>query len=133
MVKSEWSMVNGEWSMVMKKLFASALIACVTSAACGGSTDSAQPASGSSAPVPAASMPKIEAQPILDHIKILASDEFEGRAPGTPGEDKTVAYLVEQFKQLGLKPGNSDGTYTQKVPLVGIQAANTQPLTVTKG
>lgn len=117
----------------MKKLFASTLIACVTSAACSGSTESAQPAPAASAPVPGASMPKIEAQPILDHIKILASDEFEGRAPGTPGEDKTVAYLVDQFKQLGLKPGNTDGTYTQKVPLIGIKATNTQPLTVTKG
>jgi len=114
----------------MKKLFATTLIACVT-AACSGSTDSAQPASGGSAPVPAASMPKIEAQPILEHIKVLASDEFEGRKPGTPGEDKTVAYLVDQFKQIGLKPGNIDGTYTQKVPLVGITPANTQPLTVT--
>jgi Zn-dependent M28 family amino/carboxypeptidase len=117
----------------MKKLFATTLIACVTSAACGGSTDTAQPAPASSARVPAASMPKIEAQPILEHIKVLASDEFEGRAPGTPGEDKTVAYLVDQFRQLGLKPGNTDGTYTQKVPLIGIKATNTEPLTVTKG
>ena len=117
----------------MKKLFASTLIACVTSAACGGSTDSAQPAPAAPAQVRVVAMPKIEPQPILEHIKILASDEFEGRAPGTPGEEKTVAYLVDQFKQLGLKPGNTDGTYTQKVPLIGITATNTQPLTVTKG
>jgi Zn-dependent M28 family amino/carboxypeptidase len=117
----------------MKKLFATTLIACVTSAACSGSTDSAQPAPAGSAQVPAASMPKIDVQPILEHIKVLASDEFEGRAPGTPGEEKTVAYLVDQFKQIGLKPGNTDGTYTQKVPLVGITPANTQPLTVTGG
>jgi Zn-dependent M28 family amino/carboxypeptidase len=64
---------------------------------------------------------------------VLASDEFEGRAPGTAGEDKTVAYLVDQFKGMGLKPGNTDGTYVQKVPLVGITATNSQPLTVTKG
>jgi len=53
------------------------------------------------------------------HIKTLASDEFEGRSPGTKGEDLTIAYLTDQFKKLGLKPGNPDGTYIQKVPLVG--------------
>ena len=47
-------------------------------------------------------------------------DEFEGRAPGSPGEELTVAYLQKQFKELGLPPGNPDGTYVQKVPLAGI-------------
>jgi len=59
---------------------------------------------------------------ILNHIKVLASDEFEGRGPGTPGEEKTVAYLTEQLRKMGLKPGNPDGTYVQPVPLVGFQA-----------
>ena len=59
---------------------------------------------------------------LLEHIKVLASDEFEGRGPGTPGEEKTVAYLTSQFQKLGLKPGNPDGTYAQSVPLVGFQA-----------
>ncbi|HTL68116.1 MAG TPA: M28 family peptidase [Lacunisphaera sp.] len=62
----------------------------------------------------------ISAASILARVKVLASDEFEGRAPGTPGEDKTVAYLVSEFKKLGLAPGNPDGTYIQNVPLVGI-------------
>jgi Zn-dependent M28 family amino/carboxypeptidase len=64
--------------------------------------------------------PDISAARILARTKILASDEFEGRAPGSPGEDKTVAYLVDEFKKLGLAPGNPDGTYIQNVPLVGI-------------
>jgi Zn-dependent M28 family amino/carboxypeptidase len=51
-----------------------------------------------------------------DHLRVLASDDFEGRKPGTPGEDKTVAYLTAQFKKLGLKPGNGD-SYLQSVPL----------------
>ncbi|WP_422926014.1 M28 family metallopeptidase [Singulisphaera sp. PoT] len=59
---------------------------------------------------------------VLEHIKVLASDEFEGRGPGTPGEERTVNYLVEQFKKLGLKQGNPDGTYVQNVPLIGFQA-----------
>ncbi len=62
---------------------------------------------------------------VLDHIKVLASDAFEGRGPGTPGEDKTVAYLVDQFRGLGLKPGNPDGRHVQDVPLVGFQATAT--------
>ncbi len=66
--------------------------------------------------------PAIDGQAILSHTKMLASDEFEGRAPGTKGEELTVAYLTEQFKQLGLQPGNTDGTYIQNVPLVGITA-----------
>jgi Zn-dependent M28 family amino/carboxypeptidase len=106
-------------------------MACV-SLACNGDPDTAQQ-QGTNAKLALAAMPAIESQPILDHIKVLASDEYEGRAPGTKGEDKTVAYLVEQFKRIGLKPGNPDGTYTQKVPLVGIQAKNAQPLTLTKG
>lgn len=64
----------------------------------------------------------LQAPALLEHIKILASDEFEGRGPGTPGEEKTVAYLTEAFKKRGLKPGNPDGTYIQEVPLVGFQA-----------
>ena len=51
------------------------------------------------------------------HVRVLASDEFEGRKPGTPGEQKTVAYLVEQFRKVGLKPGNGE-SYLQQVPMV---------------
>src|SRR5881392_525781 len=57
---------------------------------------------------------------LLAHIKILASDEFEGRAPGSKGEELSVKYIADQFKALGLKPGNPNGSYTQEVPLAGI-------------
>lgn len=63
----------------------------------------------------------IDGERILDHIRVLASDEFEGRAPASAGEEKTVDYLIGQFKGMGLKPGNPDGTYVQEVPLVGFQ------------
>lgn len=59
---------------------------------------------------------------LLAHIKVLASDEFEGRAPGTKGEELSVKYINDQFKQISLKPGNPDGTYTQEVPLAGIKS-----------
>ena len=57
---------------------------------------------------------------LLRHIRVLASDEFEGRAPGTPGEERTLDYLLKEFKRMGLVPGNPDGSYFQNVPLVGI-------------
>jgi Zn-dependent M28 family amino/carboxypeptidase len=66
----------------------------------------------------------INSNDILNHTRVLSSDEFEGRSPGTRGEELTVSYLTEQFKKLGLAPGNPDGTYVQKVPLVGF---STQP------
>ena len=81
---------------------------------------------------PLKALPAIDPAAVLGHVKTLASDAFEGRAPGTPGEEKTVAYLVEAFKRLGLQPGNPDGTYVQKVPLVGITPAPS-PLTITGG
>lgn len=59
---------------------------------------------------------------LLAHIKVLASDEFEGRAPGTKGEELSVNYITDQFKKIGLKPGNPDGTYTQEVLLAGIKS-----------
>jgi Zn-dependent M28 family amino/carboxypeptidase len=70
----------------------------------------------------ASAVESIKPGQILDHIKVLASDDFEGRAPGTPGEDKTIAYLTGQLQKMGLAPGNPDGTFVQSVPLVGFQA-----------
>ena len=54
---------------------------------------------------------------LSDHIRVLASDAFEGRGPATPGEDKTVAYVSGQFKAIGLTPGGDEGGWTQAVPL----------------
>ena len=77
-------------------------------------------------------LPDIDIAAVLARTKQLSSDEFEGRAPGTRGEDLTIQYLVDAFKELGLHPGNTDGTYIQKVPLVGI-TTDPAPLIVTKG
>lgn len=66
---------------------------------------------------------------LRNHIQVLASDAYEGRSPGTRGEDSTVAYLTRQFTQMGLKPGNPDGTYIQQVPLVGFTAEPTASFT----
>jgi len=72
----------------------------------------------------------IDRDGLLEHIKVLGSDRFEGRAPGTRGEDLSVEYITEQFKKLGLKPGNPNGTYVQEVPLAGIVTAPSAAFTV---
>ena len=76
-----------------------------------------------------ASLDSINTNDILAHTKVLSSDEYEGRGPGTKGEELTVKYLTEQFQKLGLKPGNPDGTYVQKVPLVGFAGQPTASFT----
>jgi Zn-dependent M28 family amino/carboxypeptidase len=129
-----------------RRVIAAAVMAAVLSGACGRS-EPAQPlpapAAAPQAPaapgalpppaVPLASLPKIDPAAILQHIKVLSSDKLQGRAPGGIGEDLTVGYLQTQFKDLGLAPGNPDGTYVQRVPLVGITGAEAKPLVFTKG
>ena len=61
------------------------------------------------------------ADTLKKHIAVLASDDYMGRKPFTEGETKTVNYLVEQFRQLGLEPGNGD-SYIQSVPMANILA-----------
>ncbi len=69
-----------------------------------------------------AALGSVTADGLRSHIEVLASDEYEGRAPGTAGEELTVDYLMAQFQELGLNPGNPDGTFIQDVPLVGLTA-----------
>jgi Zn-dependent M28 family amino/carboxypeptidase len=66
------------------------------------------------------------------HIEILASDEFGGRAPASPGEELTVEYLVRTFESLGLEPANGD-SYTQDVPLAWVEAVNSPDLVISGG
>ena len=74
---------------------------------------------------------RIEPARILEIIKVLSSDEYAGRAPASPGETLATTYIEDQFKKVGLKPGNLDGTYFQPVPLVGIKADPSAQLTFT--
>ena len=109
-----------------------ALIALLS--ACSGSTPQpvAEPAPPDTQRIPIGQLPSIDMNAVLSHTRVLSSDAFEGRAPGTKGEEVTVNYLVDQFKRVGLKPGNTDGTYIQKVPLVGI-TPTPAPLVLRKG
>ena len=100
---------------------------------CGASTPPVYaPALSTSPHLAIGQLPAIDLDALLAHTKVLSSDEFEGRAPGTKGEELSVTYLADQFKKAGLKPGNTDGTYFQKVPLVGI-TPTPAPLVFKKG
>jgi Zn-dependent M28 family amino/carboxypeptidase len=77
-------------------------------------------AAGAGAQTPTQGEDQAAAARLLEHIRVLSSDEFEGRAPGSAGEDKSIAYLQQEFVKLGLQPGNPDGTFIQNVPMVGI-------------
>jgi Zn-dependent M28 family amino/carboxypeptidase len=83
-------------------------------------------------PMTLAEMPAFNANRALEDIKKLSSAEFEGRGPGSKGEALTVQYLIDQFKAAGLDPGNPDGSWVQKVPLVGL-TGDVAPLVVKKG
>ncbi len=74
-------------------------------------------------------IPAISEQTMKDVTKELSLDSYEGRAPGSAGETKTVAYLIEKFKAAGLEPGNN-GSWTQDVPLVEITAKNVSALSI---
>ena len=86
----------------------------------------------SSAPsAPDAALRSFSADRLLGHIRTLSSDEFEGRGPGSKGEQLTIKYLEDQYRSSGLEPGNPDGTYLQSVPLVGITPDKGMKLTLT--
>jgi len=88
------------------------------------------PVIADAAPAKSAVAPSVDTMKRL--VKDLSSDAYEGRAPGTAGEEKTLALLSAEFAKLGLKPGNK-GSWFQDVPLVEITAKNVSPLTFTGG
>lgn len=79
---------------------------------------------------PGTPTPDLSGERLLSHTRMLASDSFLGRAPGTVGEARTVEYLEREFRAMGLQPGNTDGRYIQDVPLVGITADPGMTLTI---
>jgi Zn-dependent M28 family amino/carboxypeptidase len=78
--------------------------------------------------LPGAAPPAIDAVRIAAIVQELASDEYEGRAPGSAGEAKTVAFLEASFRALGLEPGGENGAWTQAVPLVRTQLGTPRAL-----
>src|ERR1700722_11644111 len=78
-----------------------------------------------------AALPTFSPDRFLAHIRTLSSDEFQGRAPGSKGEELSIAYIEKQFRDAGLEPGNPNGTYIQDVPLAGINPDPNMQLTFT--
>lgn len=117
---------------MIRTLFAGAVlsVASLSLAACSMAETTDPAASSSALEVPEVAPGAISEDTLRTVIERLSSDEFEGRAPGTPGEAKTVAYLIEQLEKAGLKPGNG-GSWVQKVPLVEITGEDFAPLAVT--
>src|SRR5689334_981569 len=80
------------------------------------------------------SHPSLSAEALVAHVNVLASDEFEGRAPGTHGEQLALAYIQRAYTAIGLQPGvaNADGsrTFLQEVPLTGALVDNSPSLTI---
>ena len=85
---------------------------------------------GPKPPETVAELPNLDTNRVLADITRLSADEMQGRAPGSEGERLTVQYLTDQFKAAGLEPGNPDGTWVQKVPLVGIKPSVSLPFTI---
>ena len=70
------------------------------------------------APVHAQAKMTVDADRLVETVRTLASDTFEGRAPGTRGEERTLGYLIARLEALGLEPAGPDGQWLQKVPLL---------------
>jgi Zn-dependent M28 family amino/carboxypeptidase len=84
-----------------------------------GTEGSDEPAGEPGSEPPAVAIDAISADSLRANIAVLAHDSLEGRAPGTPGEQKTIRFLTSRFEALGLEPGN-EGSWTQNVPLVSL-------------
>jgi Zn-dependent M28 family amino/carboxypeptidase len=120
---------TGELAMIIRHRALTALAAgALALAGCEG-----MPAPGDASAaldIPEVEPGQIAQSTMKDVTRTLASDAFEGRAPGSAGEEKTIAFLTERFKAAGLKPGNGD-SWVQEVPLVEITGKDFAPLAIT--
>jgi len=82
---------------------------------------------------PNASGDAISASNLNTIVQTLSSEAFEGRAPGTPGEEKTVNYLIDKMAAMGLEPGGTDGSWTQDVAMMRTQVKSPIAMTFTTG
>ena len=113
---------------MQKKWFALALIPALALASCVIQVDDAEDA----VPLPEVAAPELSVDTMRNITQELSSDGFEGRAPGTVGEEKTLALLTKEFAEAGLEPGNGDSWF-QDVPLVEIEAKNVSDLKIKGG
>lgn len=92
----------------------------------------AVPAMAVPPPMPKEAWP-IEANRLSDTVKTISSDFFEGRAPGSQGEKKTVDWLIKQYQSLGLEPAGEKGGWTQSVPLIHTRLGQAEQLEIATG
>jgi Zn-dependent M28 family amino/carboxypeptidase len=108
-------------------LSATVLIGCVTATSDDAAKGNASPKN--SAQEISTSYNSINTTQLIDHVKVLSSDKFGGRAPSSEGEKLTLDYLTKQFTAIGFKPGNGD-SFLQEVPLVSIEASSDMTLAI---
>jgi len=109
----------------MKKILALTLLTSAVITGCGTkNTEQTNTASDFNA-----SYNSINKEQLTEHIKVFASDEFEGRAPSSKGEELTLDYLTKQLTAIGFKPGNGD-SFLQAVPMVSIEASPEMTLSI---
>src|SRR5688500_10602380 len=104
-------------------------LSCTLAAALATAACAIIPESDTAPLVPEVTPGQLSETTMKEVTRTLSLDEFEGRAPGTPGEEKTLAYLVREFGRVGLRPGNN-GSWFQDVPLVEITASHHEPLRI---
>jgi Zn-dependent M28 family amino/carboxypeptidase len=109
----------------MKKITGLTLLAFALLSGCG--TENV--AETNSAADVATSYKSINKEQLIEHIKVLSSDKFEGRAPSSKGEELTLDYLTKQLTAVGFKPGNGD-SFLQAVPMVSIEASPEMTLSI---
>ncbi|NUS99471.1 MAG: M20/M25/M40 family metallo-hydrolase [Sphingomonas sp.] len=115
------------WRLATALAFAIALTGCETA------PPQAVPADLNGPPEKPAPVAQISADRMSEITRMLASDEFQGRSMGGPGEEKTVAYLTEQFGAAGLEPGGENGGWTQTVPMIRTKLQSPMSLSVKQG
>ena len=77
---------------------------------------------------PASAQTEIDAANLTETVRTLASDQFQGRAPGTVGEERTIGYLIGRLEAMGLEPAGVDGGWTQPVPLLHTRLGTSETL-----
>ena len=104
-------------------------LALVSTLALSGGFHKAASADVETSALPQIELPALSEKTMQDVTRELSLDAYEGRAPGSIGEEKTVAHLISKFKAAGLEPGNN-GSWTQDVPLIEITAKNVSALNI---
>ncbi|WP_253717842.1 M28 family metallopeptidase [Sphingomonas sp. AP4-R1] len=74
--------------------------------------------------------PQVSAARMTAIVREITTSPYQGRAPGTPGEERTIGYLAREYRAAGLQPVGADGGFTQNVPLIRTKLAPTTQVTI---